>query len=952
MYVQVRYSPPRTSYKPSSCTALDSIVICATAHLLFSGLATFASSFTIAMCQRANRWLRSTGSVTPRPVIQDTDRDAFALPGNDHVYLTQTKDGRPALGRKKPSRLLQDFGFDILGQSFGVPSRKDYERHGRSLSAASQTSGLVTAPVTPQLDRKTRSYKENRRMYTYEDTESPVVRRGTSSTRSSSTPAPIAMARRHRQAASKPQQHVADGRNPSLQWPRMFNQSHVPPPPPPPPPSVVSWHNTRMMNIGMAPTPISYYSAAHHPGYQPGYPYGNIAIPQGAQIWANPQCHPGFQRPNPPGIVGPQTSAHTSAVPMLPIHQQFSQSQPAHTPYMQTIPATHLANIPPPLPPQQNWPPARVNTTNNRKTSRKNKTQVDGAGTIINQALQAQSSSKSEKLMHEEPLHSEDVKQTLSERIRHVHVCGGCGRKRSRRYQKAHPLRRGEIPALNYCYSCLKDAADTDDGASEGDIAETTKPWRNDERRAPTGSKYTNERSRGHHRWVKKSNPIGSLSKLFSCEATLNPPPPPPRSISSAEESSSRASSPGVDLDEINSMYKPAVSPRHHAYKSTNNRTVQDELEMPAQRYTRVDSLNSNHVSPLVPREIGMDKAKQEGEARTGSNKKPTLAQPRTRIPRPRRRLETVGGDPSLSKSANGPALVHDRKPVSPHLDTSGAKGVTPMQQSAGTGAVSKSSTQVISEDAHEMAKRKHTQATVKAGEKSQVSSSQHTNSQNASSDVWGHNIQAFMRDSSGTTVAVASKAIPKDSVDKHTKHTDHGLYSAEPHILLNCNSELNSEQTAAGYRVPSSENSARRPFNDNSSKGADKFGVTFDWDDPLTPKDAPYASTSRSPRIVSDSWSEYQTDLEREAEEMAEHDLASAGKLFDSLSDSLGGSATSAFPLSSFVTTSNMSIVSYNTDSDCSDSDIAVANKKEARMQKTAKTIEANKLARQIGAF
>jgi hypothetical protein len=55
----------------------------------------------------------------------------------------------------------------------------------------------------------------------------------------------------------------------------------------------------------------------------------------------------------------------------------------------------------------------------------------------------------------------------LSKRIRHVHVCAGCGKKRSKRYQKAHPLKRGEAPTRNYCYSCLQDAASTDSETSK-----------------------------------------------------------------------------------------------------------------------------------------------------------------------------------------------------------------------------------------------------------------------------------------------------------------------------------------------------------------------------------------------------------------------------------------------------------------------------------------------------
>jgi len=103
-----------------------------------------------------------------------------------------------------------------------------------------------------------------------------------------------------------------------------------------------------------------------------------------------------------------------------------------------------------------------------------------------------------------------------------------------------------------------------------------------------------------------------------------------------------------------------------------------------------------------------------------------------------------------------------------------------------------------------------------------------------------------------------------------------------------------------------------------------------FNQDEPSTPTDLPYAGAFHTPYvIISDSWLEDQSDMEREAEERAERDLAAAGKLFDDFGSTLGGSATSAFPLSSFVTTSNMSIVSYDSDSE---SDPGDANGTELR--------------------
>ncbi|KAI0543137.1 hypothetical protein GGR58DRAFT_10865 [Xylaria digitata] len=493
---------------------------------------------------------RSTGSITPQPLVQDADHDALFLPLNDNVYLTQTKDGNPALGRKKKGKLLQDFGFDILGQSFGIPSRKDYERQPRPLSAASQSSGLVTVPTTPRKNRA----------YTYEDTESPAVRRRADSRHSSSTTLPIEVARYDDPGNSSLPQATTYKMNPLLPT---FNQHNIPPPPPPPP-SVVGWRTHPMVNTGVAPIPMSYCSAAYQPSQLPRYSCNSPARFQGLPNWASPQQHIA-QYPGHLGISMPQATA----APMSPHHQQPQQFQPVQISHTQAIPAVRLANIlpPPPPPPPQDWLQAHAMTTNQRKMSRQHTKQTIG---------QPRDAGKT----HEKPKNNEEVTRRLSKRIRHVHVCAGCGKKRSARYQKAHPLKRGEVPAVNYCYSCLKDAADTDYHTSDDDddggdppiIKVRTKhnkldmspmrarkmrrnreeagvPWpSSDEGRTIAGGNYTYEQTRHGPRWVKKSNRFGSFSRLFSRRVTSNPSPLRPGSVSSVSGPRSRASSIVSDL--------------------------------------------------------------------------------------------------------------------------------------------------------------------------------------------------------------------------------------------------------------------------------------------------------------------------------------------------------------------------------------------------------------------
>lgn len=123
---------------------------------------------------------------------------------------------------------------------------------------------------------------------------------------------------------------------------------------------------------------------------------------------------------------------------------------------------------------------------------------------------------------------------------------------------------------------------------------------------------------------------------------------------------------------------------------------------------------------------------------------------------------------------------------------------------------------------------------------------------------------------------------------------------------------------------------------------------VDFNWE-PLTPVDVPHSSDTYSPHVMSDSWSNcVHVELEREVEEMAERDLACAGKLFDNLSSTLGGSATSAaFPGSSYIG-SNMSIVSVNSDPDDFDGSIVTPNASDSESDENEMMPE--KLTKSIG--
>ncbi|KAI0196202.1 hypothetical protein EV127DRAFT_404145 [Xylaria flabelliformis] len=865
---------------------------------------------------------QSTISVTSQPLLHDSDHDAFFLPGNNHVYLTHSKDGKPALGRKKPNNVLQDFGFDILGQSFGIPSRRDYE------SLASQSSGLITAPATPRPRQEAQRPNVNRQAYSYEDTKSPTVRRKTSSARSSSSPATTTMVQYSNPDISNSQRHNTYRTSSPFLGPQASNQYHIPPPPPPP--SAVNWHRHPIVNTGVAPIPMSYYGAATRP--IPSYPYNGLPMPHGTQNWANPQHHMMAQYPNALGVIMPQPVA----MPMMPHHQQLSQAQSTQIPYNQALPADHPLSRPPPPPPQY-YLRACAMTTKKEEIPQQETNHVSSVGKVAKQHKEVENVSRSATQAQEKLKITNDIKEHVSKRIFHVHVCAGCGKKRSSRYQKEHPLKRGEVPALNYCYNCLKEAADGDcdsfdrnavHNTSKENRREATVPWpSSDEDQAILDGKYAYKQSRRGSRRVKSKH-FGPLQKLFSRRAPPGLSGPPPMSLSSAEESSSRASSHVSDLCAVHSVRRNPVSQSRRTYEKKSDGTIQEEVKTsasPRQRYSSVNSWIEKQNSPLIPAENEPNTTNDKDKVRTASNSKPILTQPRSRIPRPRPPPTLIDFDNPF-QAADDSTRNPSEERSSPYLYTNGVARMAPTSYLAGLN-------QVVLNETHPAKPANTRDDTKKGRKKGGISSSKVANPANARVAQGTHL-------KTPTSDCLRTQVLSNEKANSSTDPFIQGFRSAGSWIPLDWSSGIDPEQPAGFNPLPNIENSARWSVNDNAAAAPYE---------PLTPKDVPYAGHIYPPRVVKDSWSDFHTDLEREAEEMAERDLAFAGKLFDSLSGSLGGSATSAFPTTSFVTRSNISIVSCNSDSDHSDNDTTTPSVKEAEVQNDVDGTEANKSIERI---
>ncbi|KAI0204719.1 hypothetical protein F4808DRAFT_474097 [Astrocystis sublimbata] len=879
--------------------------------------------------------------------FEDTGSDDFHLPGSDDVYVTYSKEGKPALGRKKRNNVLQDFGFDILGQTLGVPSRKDYERQPRPLSSASQSSGLITAPVTPRPSHETPRSSFHRREYSYEDTPRPVVRRPTSSKRSPSIPAHTKLMQHGRRNMSNSMPNNAYRKYPPFVEPQVSNQWQHRIPPPPPPPSALDWRRHPAANNGFAPAPTIYYGAASST-YLPAYPYNGSLLAQGPQTWANPQHHMAAQHPSAMGVAVPQAPAMNA----MPHTQQYGPTQNVQNSYPQAIPAVRSSHLHPP--PPQTWLHSDAMTTRKDGVSEKGRNHVNGAN-VEQQTTDIGNTSRGTFHARGKPNGSDDMQEYLSKRIQHVHVCAGCGKKRSTRFQKSHPLRRGEIPARNYCYHCLRDAADAICDAPEGitidepdfkkNRSQVSGPWpSSDEGHDIAGGKYAYKQSRHRPRRGEKSSRFAPISRLFSRRY----------SYSSAEESSSRASSPNTPGFRSGNYVHKGPTSQTRTHESTNDRISLRgaKTEAASHRRERYDSVNSwiaEQPLPFVPAPAQQNTVSDDNKARAASDK-PVLAptRTRTRIPRPRPHSARVDIEDPYLTVADEPTYDFDRYHGSPQSN---------IKVSTELGPTSHLETESISEPLSRMGINDTDRTTQRgsthgvAHKKTKRAASWNvanpTAAPNVSQDA---HLEASANEDFEAPTAKSSNIASEESATRSKNHTVQEGRSSMSQMPSDYDREMRPRPATDGRPPTSLNDSAQRPDRITPTD-ADEAELIFSYAEPLTPVDTSYAGHAQAPHIISDSWSDYHIDMEREAEEMAERDLAFAGKLFDSLSGCLGGSATSTFPTTSFVTRSNISIVSCHSDSDHSDDNCtATPSIKEAEVHDDVEDTEVEKRIERIG--
>ncbi|KAI1435061.1 hypothetical protein GGR50DRAFT_353125 [Xylaria sp. CBS 124048] len=881
-----------------------------------------------------------------KPLLSDVDEDD----DDDYnrstvVYITRTRDGKPALGRKKGTRLLEDFGFDILGQSVGIPSRCEYEKRDRATSTASQSSGLIATPAAARRGRSTQKGYDNKHIGARKETESSRAHRKSDSM-SSSIPASITTHHCHHSAPICTM-HGLDSSSSS-------SRATTSVPLPPAPLSTSSWQHhqlTGSVTNGTAPTPMNHHGFANQPNNLSGSPLHGETAPTATLNWTSQQYPIAAQQPNVLVTSLPQAAA----IPLPPHQQQVPCQQPPYVPFPQTGPGTQPVSMPqypthsPPPPPDQ-FQGFTVATGSGKEPQCR--AAPDG-----NAENMVEGVNKGGK---------ENMRDRLSRRIHHVHACSGCGSKRSARYQKAHPLKRGEVPAPNYCYKCLRSAAESDSESSDDDAEDTEddypikkshkraeKPARKLQARAKTLSQhrkkamefdsstddddaYTSDQdiceTRRGPRRAEKSSPFRPLETK-----TNNAFAKPPKSRSSAAKTRSRsgASSVASSSRATRSAPKSRVRRKYKRANSFND----DETSSLSLRESDKGLWNEHQGLSYSASEVESESFKNKDKARTTSKNRSRSARTRTRSRRSRSQSQSasLNVDALPSTRARGRTHIVEEDRGSSRRETDNPARSVPISRHVEAEARRKHINPIGEKHKRAAAKQADTSGPTDEGARDRRSypfeTSNHVDG--PSDPHYGYKSASTNR--SGNPMNAASEFVFEEDVNRpmdefHPNFPCHGYWMPR------------NATYSYGMPYPGYSEQPRRGDPWEAFQAPTQF---HDWEEPMTPMDEPYTGNHYSPIIVDDMIPDYQAQLraaEMAAEEMAERDLAFAGKNSADFSGNFEGSATSARPMSSFRA-SNLSIMSYNSDPDHSDGDTPTVG---AKVRKTIGDVR-EKPARQI---
>ncbi|KAI1375512.1 hypothetical protein F4677DRAFT_460217 [Hypoxylon crocopeplum] len=857
------------------------------------------------MGRRKSRYSKSINSQSEQRIVRrdNNDNDKVYLPNSKGIYITKTKRGKPAFGRKKPGRLL-DLGFDMLGQTFGIPSRMNIEQEARrrQKSFGSHSPGLLTSPGTT--NSSTPRGRPGKRSHSRKRESSPVMV-GKRSLRFPSASTPIRLRRGKPSSQDGASHSRVSSTTDSGMTPGSSNPSTplVPtlPPPPPPPPLLPSTWNTQPLGSNMSTMAPDYSSLTTPPTGALGY---SAQPPQSSLGWGSPLAHVGLSHSyvQPPGSIASRSASMPISIYQPQSAISYQEAKPPTYPMPEPFPASSFPPPPPvqlqPISSSTSWPQGDRDIAASKSPLRYSLTEAKKCEEHYNATVRAKS--KTDK-----GAQVANAKQDLSKHIQHIHLCAACGKKRSRGYQRAHPLKKGQIPERDYCYRCVRNvAAMKSDGIDDASIASRA----NDDSASTVCTDVTHVRSSSkrvdanayHGRMLKgKSRRLSLLSSLRSStvdsEDRAQPPEtlfparepefgvPTPILVPGAQPGRSGRPKPYVEEADDDISFSESNVPRHRLEIASN------EAKRPTPgkgARARNSSLAGNGEREKLDETLPTQKPRGSGNVHDID----IVTSPKVPAPEGRSRVSRLRFFKLPSKER--PKFSTKRNPQLPEA------------MSPGDGA---------------------------RDEQRQVRDDKYHDLCNMIQDTVDDDNDGSPKKRANDTRGPGDKYTPTH--ENKPRGRGYDRHQAPRHAMASFEQPVRSQDI--GRREHSDRRRVRRQ-GDSSRRsrqggwegyGDDTPGLEPDtpddpnyahkWEEPQTPTDISHADPAFVSYHMDGPWGRSDEEMDREAEVVIEQDLASAGKLFNDMTSPLytpgKTSGTSRLPISGFMARAEISVVSYS---------------------------------------
>ncbi|KAI1845619.1 hypothetical protein JX266_008230 [Neoarthrinium moseri] len=916
---------------------------------------------------------RSNGSISIQPLLDD---DKVYLPDSD-VFVTTTKSGKPALARKKKENVLRDHGFDLLGQSFGISSRADFQR-GRRPSIVSQASRSRSARSTPA-PRIFEVDTDGEESILAAKARVRQINEGSSSSSSRSTSRPRGILRHPK---TYPQAVWEEGQPQTVPDPKHRPRSFSQASPTTNEPSErirFARYDSEEESPRVSEATGAFYIPLGPPHV---HPYPGIA----ASNIIHDQALGQYGYPNWPLTSGyvAQSMPTDNLSRNVPIHQTQSlgisgfhpgsvapqstsvpattQNQQAGAPYLQQ-PANFSFIPPPPPPPPGNFGTGGANTQSS--TLQEDERIKDHFEAVVKPHLAARNhkgrnseETKNSQVAVAKPGDEVHERRRRKSR-RHKHVCAGCGRTRSRGYHLDHPLKRGETPEPGYCRRCTATAEYTDSEASESVssvfMTSALPPMSTDDEVVmPVTASKSGKKTRCQKPLAR--NGRGSFLKAMSSVISGSHRGRKP-SLSTPEEASSRASSRSRSRgrrmrrpDRSASSFRPVQThkPRSPLLKPSSAQPLGTAKASPSHLH------GPPAVNPsLASEQRARTSVESSHRQSIGDSKAPSTAVTYGRESREQKSQSVEHSSQlsqreagSSSRNAAGLSSQRGKSDIVPNF----SHKASPQRFGAASNKGSHES--VPSTEAWYQQPVPHDERSELA-QKSRCFSSldpqQHSGRHN-------HSLGDEAIDKPATSRGLGRKgneSAPPAIKDKPVSNSQQETFDIPPvgrsnsptrsNVSASPSSKIGSGCPGIFEKAPNFDELLERSENVDLDIPAMTGNAFCSWDErgddlepdlmspdndhfdsmPATPADANWAVLDTEPQVQHDSWGYDQTQYEQEAEQMVEEELMQAGKRSGLFGDVWGSSATSTHPtLSSYshLTVSLISIESCDSDEERND--------------------------------